>query len=129
MKKLLVGIFVCVVRAIVECSLRVCVFVEWLFASRVIVESKIDSEKPNIRTMKPDHGPGWGCPACGYMNHGANEICMGAEMGDGRCGKAKPPPSNPIFSVRSMPSACIEEPRRCDECGLEQTEREDRGCH
>ena len=32
----------------------------------------------------------WICPRCGYRNAANNEVCMGAEMGDGRCGKSKP---------------------------------------
>lgn len=28
----------------------------------------------------------WTCPRCAHQNAGTNEICMGAEMGDGRCG-------------------------------------------
>ncbi len=74
--------------------------------------------------------PGWSCPTCGYMNHGANKVCMGAETEDEQCGIAKPPPSeNPVFSVRSVPVHCTEEQRKCDACGLERVEREDRGCY
>jgi len=32
----------------------------------------------------------WTCGRCGYKNAISNEVCMGAEMGDGRCGNPKP---------------------------------------
>lgn len=31
----------------------------------------------------------WICPRCGHRNAANNEVCMGAEEGDGRCGKPK----------------------------------------
>jgi len=36
----------------------------------------------------------WTCSRCGYRNAANNEVCMGAEMGDGRCGKPKPEPKS-----------------------------------
>lgn len=83
-----------------------------------------------INDTKSNNRPGWYCPKCGYMNPGTNEVCMGAEMGDGRCGAKRPPPfKNPILSLRSMPLACINESRKCNACGLEEFERIDRGCY
>ena len=40
----------------------------------------------------PQHGreQEWICPRCRTRNAANNEVCMGAEMGDGRCGKSKP---------------------------------------
>ena len=40
----------------------------------------------------PQHGreQEWICSRCGHKNAANNEVCMGAEMGDGRCGKPKP---------------------------------------
>jgi len=32
----------------------------------------------------------WTCPMCGHENSHENKVCMGAEMGDGRCGSPKP---------------------------------------
>lgn len=32
----------------------------------------------------------WVCPRCYKRNSSNNEVCMGAEMGDGRCGHLKP---------------------------------------
>jgi len=40
--------------------------------------------------------PEWTCPRCGYRNAANNEVCMGAEMGDGRCGKSKPNKVKPL---------------------------------
>lgn len=36
-----------------------------------------------------DLNPEWVCSRCGHRNVATNEVCMGAEMGDGRCGKPK----------------------------------------
>ncbi len=32
----------------------------------------------------------WVCPRCARRNSHKNEVCMGAEMGDGRCGYLRP---------------------------------------
>lgn len=32
----------------------------------------------------------WQCPQCCHINRATNEVCMGSEMGDGRCGYLKP---------------------------------------
>lgn len=32
----------------------------------------------------------WVCPRCGHRNSYGNKVCMGSEMGDGRCGCPKP---------------------------------------
>lgn len=49
----------------------------------------------------PQHGRepdkmGWICSRCGHKNAANNEVCMGAEMGDGRCGKLKPDKVKPL---------------------------------
>lgn len=50
---------------------------------------------PELITLKEwlqevkDLNPEWVCSRCGHRNVASNEVCMGAEMGDGRCGKLK----------------------------------------
>lgn len=52
------------------------------------------SKECEIHGTPPDpqhgHEQEWICPRCGRKNAANNEACMGAEMGDGQCGKPKP---------------------------------------
>lgn len=60
-------------------------------------------------------GQEWVCSRCGYRNITDNEVCMGAEMGDGRCGEPKPDKVKPtckdcrLFNPNSKSN--------CDETG------------
>ena len=43
-----------------------------------------------------DLNPEWICSRCGHRNAANNEVCLGVEMGDGRCGKPKPDKVKPL---------------------------------
>jgi len=46
--------------------------------------------KGDYSVMKEQEQQIWVCPRCGCRNSHENEVCMGSEMGDGRCGYPKP---------------------------------------